>query len=251
MNSALANNYKSRSQMARIVTEHWAASTLYCAACSSANLTPSTNNTQAIDFICPQCAASYQLKSRSKNSDDKIVDAGYEAMMTAVQSDTAPHLLLLHYTKTWQVQNLMLIPKFFFTDSAIEKRKPLGPNARRAGWVGCNILLTAIASEGKLPLIQDGAVISPLDVRTSYQKVMPLANMNVSLRGWALDVFACISRLQKRSFTLTEIYQFEEHLASIHPENRNIRPKIRQQLQVLRDANILKFVALGKYHLTL
>jgi hypothetical protein len=39
------------------------------------------------------------------------------------------------------VENVILIPRFAFPLSAIEKRKPLAETARRAGWVGCNILL--------------------------------------------------------------------------------------------------------------
>ncbi|HDT15115.1 MAG TPA: hypothetical protein ENN55_02790 [Firmicutes bacterium] len=33
----------------------------------------------------------------------------------------------------------------------------------------------------------------------------------------------------------------------IHPENRNIKPKIRQQLQFLRDKGYLYFEGKGRY----
>jgi type II restriction enzyme len=38
MNSLLAVGYKSRSQIARIVTESWAADNLYCVACDRPRL---------------------------------------------------------------------------------------------------------------------------------------------------------------------------------------------------------------------
>jgi type II restriction enzyme len=249
MDVALAQGFQSRSQMVRVITESWASSSLYCAACLSNTLSQSPNNAQAVDFVCPDCQAPYQLKSGGKGLKDRIIDAGYHAMMAAIQADATPHLLVLHYTTGWQVQNLVMVPRFFFTASAIEKRKPLSLTARRAGYIGCNILLSAIADEGKLPLIVNGTPRSLVDVRAHYQKVTPLQQLNVTLRGWALDVFACLSRLGKRDFTLADVYLFQEHLAKLHPENNNIQPKIRQQLQVLRDAGIVEFVGRGHYRL--
>jgi Dam-replacing family. len=43
------------------------------------------------------------------------------------------------------------------------------------------------------------------------------------------------------------MYGFEAKLGAIHPENRNVRPKIRQQLQVLRDMGFLAFSGRGAY----
>jgi type II restriction enzyme len=48
-------------------------------------------------------------------------------------------------------------------------------------------------------------------------------------------------------FTLDDVYAFEARLAAIYPGNNNIRPKIRQQLQVLRDQGYLAFVGRGRY----
>jgi type II restriction enzyme len=41
----------------------------------------------------------------------------------------------------------------------------------------------------------------------------------------------------------------ERSLAQLHPANRHVRDKIRQQLQVLRDLGLLEFVGRGKYRL--
>jgi type II restriction enzyme len=35
----------------------------------------------------------------------------------------------------------------------------------------------------------------------------------------------------------------------LHPLNRNIRPKIRQQLQVMRDHGVLEFLGQGRYRI--
>ena len=45
----------------------------------------------------------------------------------------------------------------------------------------------------------------------------------------------CVERIGRPEFTLDDVYAFEPHLSRLYPDNRNVRPKIRQQLQVLRD----------------
>jgi len=52
----------------------------------------------------------------------------------------------------------------------------------------------------------------------------------------------CVESLNKENFTLKEIYTFEKDLEILHPENKNIKAKIRQQLQFLRDKNYLEFL---------
>ena len=39
-------------------------------------------------------------------------------------------------------------------------------------------------------------------------------------------------------------------LSKKHPDNHHIKPKIRQQLQFLRDKGYLEFVERGRYRLT-
>jgi type II restriction enzyme len=45
------------------------------------------------------------------------------------------------------------------------------------------------------------------------------------------------------------MYVFEQQLYAKHPNNHNIKAKIRQQLQLLRDMSYLKFISRGKYEL--
>ena len=249
LDANLASGYKSNSQIARKVSEQWGEQNLYCSACDSKRLTQSPHNTPAIDFVCPQCQETYQLKSSSKWNEQKVMDAGYDAMMKAVLSDAVPNLLVMQYSATWQVNNLLLVPSFFFSPSSIEKRNPLSSNARRAGWVGCNILLSAIAPEGKLRLVSNGVPASITAVRQQYQQIRPLSQLSVTSRGWTLDVLNAVSQFGSRPFELSEVYQLEAHFATLHPENHRIREKIRQQLQMLRDLKLLQFLGQGKYRL--
>ena len=122
----------------------------------------------AVDFNCKKCDQLFQLKSHKAWNPNKIVDAGYDAMLRAIKADRTPNLLVLQYTDSWMIQNLMLVPRVFFAESAIEKRKPLGPNAKRAGWVGCNILLNQIAADGKIAMVSSGLPIAKRRVRRSF-----------------------------------------------------------------------------------
>ncbi len=67
------------------------------------------------------------------------------------------------------------------------------------------------------------------------------------LTGWKRDIFECLLNIDKDVFNLDEIYTFENNLSALHPENRNIKPKIRQQLQILRDIGLLEFGQPGVY----
>ena len=239
--------YKAGPQIARVVSEEWCAREMYCPACESDNLTPSRVNMPAVDFMCPGREELFQLKSRKTWSAKKIVDAGYEAMLRAIRADRAPNLLVLQYSAEWLVSNLLLIPRVFFSESVIEKRRPLGPEARRAGWVGCNILLDRIPEDGKISLVQEGNAIAEKRVREEFSRVRKLGEVPPALRGWTVDVLSVIRRLGKARFSLQEVYAFETDLRAIHPHNQNVRPKIRQQLQVLRDVGIIEFTRPGNY----
>jgi type II restriction enzyme len=46
---------------------------------------------------------------------------------------------------------------------------------------------------------------------------------------------------------LADVYAFEPRLAALYPGNSHVRPKIRQQLQVLRDKGWLAFNGRGTY----
>jgi type II restriction enzyme len=245
----LAAAYKSRSQIARVLTEEWCTRELYCPACISDQLSPSRVNTPVVDFTCPGCEQAFQLKSLKTWDPKRVVDAGYESMIGAIRADRVPNLLVLQYSEDWFVRNLLLVPRFFFSESSIEKRRPLGPQARRAGWVGCNILLAQIPINGRIAVVSAGSPMPEGQVRAKFARARGLAKIPPSLRGWTLDTLNAVHRLGKPQFTLKEIYAFEDELQAGHPQNRNVRPKIRQQLQVLRDLGLLRFTGPGEYSL--
>src|SRR5712672_223988 len=190
----LGSGYTSGSQQSRVISESWCANNLYCPACPSPHLKDLPRNAKAVDFICENCASGYQLKSAKTKLGNKVLDSAYSVMIDRVESGTMPHLLAMRYDATWKISTLLLIPSFFFAKSAIEKRKPLGPNAHRAGWVGCNILLSHIPPSGRIAVIQDCATVAPDKVRKAFRALHDLNEIKPGreARGWTLDVLRVI-----------------------------------------------------------
>jgi len=50
-------------------------------------------------------------------------------------------------------------------------------------------------------------------------------------------------------FTSSDVYAFTRELEKLHPDNRHVRDKIRQQLQVLRDAGLLLHIGRGRWQI--
>jgi len=243
----IAGRYTARPQVARVITEEWCAREMYCPACTSNRLMQSKANTPAFDFACPVCGQHFQLKSSKNWSTGEIPDAGYEAMIRAIRTDQAPNLLVMQYSAEWTVANMLLVPRMFFTESIIKKRNPLSPQARRAGWVGCNILLREIPDDGRIAVVSGGQAMGVKQVRAEFSRISGLSELSPGLRGWTVDLLRIIRRLGRRRFSLAELYEFETELRGLHPQNRHIRPKIRQQLQILRDIGVISFDSPGKY----
>jgi type II restriction enzyme len=244
------DRYKSASQRARVGTESWGAANFFCPACESPRLRPAAQGTAAIDYVCPTCDSPFQLKSQSKPLGSRIVDAAYSEMKCAILEDRTPNLFVLHYDlDTWAVRTVLLVPHFAFTLSTLEKRPPLAPTARRAGWIGCNILLNKIPLHARISVVSEGTPRTSRDVRNSYNRLRPLEKLRVEKRGWTLDVLQVVQSLGKMEFTLADVYAHTHDLAKLHPKNAHIPDKIRQQLQVLRDLGLLEFLSPGSYRL--
>jgi type II restriction enzyme len=243
-------NYTSACQRARISSESWAARELYCPRCTSNSLGTLPGNTPVLDFRCPACESGFQLKSAASAFRTRLTDGAYAQMHAAILQGHTPNLFLLHYQlNPLTVASLTFIPDFAFTLSALECRPPLAATARRAGWIGCNILLNRIPTDARIVLVKDSRPVSAAEARRAFRKLKPLASLKAEKRGWTLDVLNAVRSLNKSDFTLPDVYALEDSLAVLHPNNAHIRPKIRQQLQVLRDLGLLTFLGDGSYRL--
>ncbi len=251
-NTKLAKNYASGAQRIRVLTEAWVDNAIFCPNCGHADIDQYPNNRPVADFYCSNCKEEYELKSKQKSVGSKIVDGAYRTMIERLRSSENPNFFLLSYgLESLKVLNFLVIPKHFFVPEIIEKRKPLSPIARRAGWVGCNILLQSIPQTGKIFFVKNGQIEPKEKVLAEWQKTIFLREeKEISAKGWLLDTMRCIGKLGRHEFTLDDIYRFENELSKLHPENKHVKDKIRQQLQVLRDKNFLEFTSRGNYRLT-
>jgi type II restriction enzyme len=240
-------------QKARIVTESWVAENMYCPICGNNILHQHSTNKPVADFYCSECSSDYELKSKSYHGSkgrysEKIIDGAYSTMIERITSQNNPNLLYMIHNN-FKVTNFLFVPHFFFVPSIIEKRSPLKETARRAGWVGCNIKLENVPNIGKILIIDNGTANNALTVLEKCKKAKLLQTAAIDKRSWLLDVLACVDRLDN-TFNLSEMYAFEKELSEKHPLNDNVRPKIRQQLQLLRGKNIIVFLGNGRYKKT-
>lgn len=240
------DTYQSLSQTARVLTEGWVEQQAFCARCGNNRLTRFANNLPVADFYCASCNEQFELKSTKGTFRAKVVDGAYTTKIARLSSNSNPNLLLLRH-KLSAVTDLIVIPKHFFVPNIIQKRRPLSNNARRAGWVGSNIIIAAIPESGKIYIVRSGQAQPRELVRQQWERTAFLAEEAIAARGWLLEVMHTIEALGKAEFEIDEVYADEQRLQHAYPENRHVREKIRQQLQVLRDRGYLEFVSRGSY----
>ena len=155
----LAKNYRSKSQIIRVLSEAWVKENSYCTNCSAQSLAEFANNKPVADFYCENCNEQYELKSKKAKLSNIVNDGAYKMMIERINSDNNPSFFFLTYPKEHTVNNFLIIPKQFFTPNIIIKRKPLSVTAKRAGWVGCNIDLRQVPESGKVFLVKDQKII--------------------------------------------------------------------------------------------
>lgn len=246
-NIELAKKYKSNSQRVRVMSESWVAYNIFCPVCGNPHISNLNNNMPVADLLCDHCGEIFELKSKCGNIGKKIADGAYSTMINRITSSDNPDLFVMQYSVDLQVVNLFFIPKFFFTPSIIEKRKPLSPNARRAGWIGCNILYSNIPKQGIIQIVSNQKLSDIKTVTEEYSQIKKLQIDNIENRGWLLDVLSCINDIDSVEFSLKDVYAFAELLQKKHISNNNIEAKIRQQLQILRDKGFIEFLGRGHY----
>jgi type II restriction enzyme len=243
-----AGSYTSRSQIARVATQAWVQRELPCLKCSSQPLSPTKENTKSRDFICEQCHEPYELKSKAGRFTRWVVNGEYNTLLETIRSGRTPNLLLLEYDAVGlAVHRLQAVHRTLLSPLAVVARRPLSTTAQRAGWQGCNLDLSIVPEAGRVPIVWDGTVIPWPMVVGAWSRFDFMIRIRPESKGWLRDVLTCIQKLPTTLFTLNEVYGFEKDLAELHPSNQNVRPKIRQQLQVLTSRGIVRRQRPGVY----
>ncbi len=246
-NHSLADSYKHQTQKVRVMSEAWMAENMYCPVCGHPRISHLRNNSPVADFLCESCREIFELKSKREKLGSKISDGAYATAVQRVASNTNPSLFVLRYTEEYEVADLILIPRFFFVPEIIEKRPPLAKTAKRAGWTGCNILFRSVPEQGRINIIQDRSVADKEEVMAAYRRVSRLKKDSLESRGWLLDVLNCVNDIKKQEFDLNDVYLYAGMLSRKYPNNKHVKDKIRQQLQLLRDEGFIEFLSPGHY----
>src|SRR5205085_8394143 len=190
------------------------------------------------------------LKSQKGKFGTRVVDGAFKTKCERLAASNNPNLLLMNYDlKSLAVVNLFIVPRHFFVREIIEERKPLAPTARRAGWIGSNILLSQIPESGNIFIVRNSQPEPKDSMLSKWRRTLFLRGQGLEARGSLIEVMKCDEGIGKREFESGDVYAFEGRLSQLYPGNQNVRPKIRQQLQVLRDEGYLDFVSRGCYRL--
>src|SRR6202048_4021353 len=158
------HSYSSGSQRGRTWTEAWVSAWAYCPHCGNARISSFPNNSALADFFCTSCNEEFELKSQKGKFGTRVVCVAFKTKCERLAASNNPNLFLMNYDlKSLSVVNLFIVPKHFFVREIIEERRPLAATARRAGWVGSNILLSRVPDSGKIHIVQ-GGVIRPKEL---------------------------------------------------------------------------------------
>jgi type II restriction enzyme len=240
--------FDAASQKARVWSESWVEDHLYCPACGRDRISRFRNNTPVADFVCPACDEEFELKAKKSALGARIPDGAFTTMIERLEANNNPSLLLMRYDQgARSVVDLSIVPKHFFVKDIIRKRKPLADTAKRAGWIGCDIVLSGVPAVGRIEIVRSGSFIPKADVLAKWRETAFLSNKLGDARGWLVEVMRCVEQIGRDSFDLADVYRFEDRLAAIYPGNQHVREKIRQQLQVLRDNGFLASEGGGRY----
>jgi len=253
LDTAVAEGYSSKAQRSRVITESWAEANLYCLNCETDRLQAHRPGKRVEDFLCPSCDRRIQLKASRGGHGRRVANSAYDAKMDAIEANRAPDYAFMGFDPdVWQVTDLFYVPGHFMTPPVVEKRNPLSSDARRSGWVGSYILLDRIPDAGRIKIIEGCAAIPREEARSKFEQTAFLSEEGAEARGWTTAVMDCIDDLdvgQGERFELADVYDFEDRLAELYPDNQHVRAKIRQQLQVLRDEGLIEFLGNGEYRL--
>ena len=247
LDKKLAANYQSPSQVARVLTESWLQQNSYCPSCGNEPINSFKNGQPVADFFCASCHEEYELKSKQGTSvGNKVADGAYHTMLERIAADNNPSFFFLCYRKTdLAVQQLVVIPKHFFTPAIIIPRAKGLPN--RPNYIMCSMNISRLPDSGKIALVADGNIVAKHKVINRWQQHVFLRHTPTKQKGWLLAIMQCLEKMPSLNFTLKDVYTFEPLLAKQFPNNQHIHAKIRQQLQILRDKGMIEFLGNGKY----
>ncbi len=143
----VATRFVSAAQATRVALETWASFNLYCLDCAADALDPLPTNTPVADFKCFVCERTYQLKTKDGRFGLRITGAAYHPTIDAIRRGEMPEHIFVEFDRRFNtVVFVDAVPGRLITEDRVIPRKRLAATARRAGWQGCNIVISDLPS---------------------------------------------------------------------------------------------------------
>jgi len=140
--------WKSQSRILGRAGEKYCCKHLKCINCDSSNWLECITNEKSKDQICKKCNKKYQIKCKKitekqysilmTNKIFKTIGAEYNTTLKSIEQEIDYVIIL--YDKEYKILGILHINSDNINSDNIIPRNKLGPNARRAGWQGCNLI---------------------------------------------------------------------------------------------------------------
>jgi type II restriction enzyme len=119
--------------------------TLVCPICNEKALSKYKPNEKSKDVKCINCNCQIQIKGakyKKKKTSLKLLGAEYKTTCTSIRENNVHYLVVLYSVigDRYTINEIYFIDHADINESCIIPRKPLSPNARRAGWQGCTLV---------------------------------------------------------------------------------------------------------------
>ena len=140
-------HWKSKSQIIGKAGEKYFYHNLKCLECLQTNLLECKINEKSKDIICKSCNKKYQIKCKKYSQSEynnlkkkrifKTIGAEYNTTLRSINENIDYIIILYDENRDYLILNIIHVKSINITEKNIIPRKPLGPNAKRAGWQGC------------------------------------------------------------------------------------------------------------------
>ena len=146
-------SWNSTSRIVGRAGEIYCCRNIKCMCCGSLDWLECVTNEKSQDQICKNCDKKYQIKCKNitqgayrkvkETRTFKTIGAEYTTTVNSIDNHI-DYIIVLYEKETNDILDIIHIKSADITCDNIIARKPLGPNARRAGWQGCNLHFTNI-----------------------------------------------------------------------------------------------------------
>ncbi len=145
--------WKSKSRIIGEACEIYVKSNIKCTRCAGNNFEKCKTNEKSKDIICKNCNQKFQIKAKKftkKDNDDvknshtfKTIGGDYNTTISNLHQNI-DYIIVQYDKNTNHIKNILYIPFENINTTNILQRKPLGPNAKRAGWQGCYFMFSNV-----------------------------------------------------------------------------------------------------------